>query len=53
MKNIFPFAIIITLVILILGTANALDQITLGPSGRYGGSPFLDGVPSGQCPLKY
>jgi hypothetical protein len=50
MKNILPFAIIIALVVLILGTANAQDQITLGPSGGYGGSPFVDSVPSGAVP---
>jgi hypothetical protein len=47
MKKIFSFAIMIALAALVLGTANAQDQITLGPSGGYGGSPFADIVPSG------
>jgi hypothetical protein len=50
MKNIFPFAIMIAIAALALGTANAQDQITLGPSGGYGGSPFVDSVPSGAVP---
>ena len=46
MKKIFSFVIMIAIAAL-LGTANAQDQITLGPSGGYGGSPFVDSVPSG------
>jgi hypothetical protein len=53
MKKIFSFAIIIAVAAIVLGPANAQDQITLGPSGGYGGSPFVDSVPSGAVPLKY
>jgi hypothetical protein len=50
MKNIFPFAIMIALAAIVLGTANAQDRITLGPSGGYGGSPFVDSIPSSAVP---
>lgn len=47
MKKICFFAIILAVAALILGTVSAQSQINLGPSGGYGGAPFVDNVPYG------
>jgi hypothetical protein len=53
MKKICSLAIILAVAALILGTVSAQSQINLGPSGGYGGAPFVDNVPSVLRLLKY
>lgn len=47
MKKVFSFVLMIAMAVLVLGTTSAQDQINMGPSGGYGGSPFIDSIPSG------
>ena len=47
MKRIISLMIMIAIAAIVMGTANAQNQIKLGPSGGYGGGGFLDSVPVG------
>jgi hypothetical protein len=47
MKKIFSVMIMIAIAAIVMGTAGAQSQINLGPSGGYGGAPFVDSVSSG------